>query len=364
VKGELMETFNSKKLIYIIVLAVLIIIGLAILLTLKPWVKTKNVPSTKISDIHALAPVLSTDSQNIDYYDLTNLNLYQYNLKNQVKTPLSKNMSDQPLDLNWSPDRSSVIIKIQYDKAKFESSGSIFANPSLADGDTTLWDYNLATQKLTLLDPNIFTIADSAVLNPIWTADSKKIIYYSIPDNGSPTLNIANPDGSSAQVLGVGPAADKFFSILAYDSANKILYYDSYSTETNLYNIYKFNLTTQQNDQLFTGEQTATPINDQQIVISDNTNSYIYNLTTQAQKKLPVLAQDQKTALSVDGTKLIVVVNNQDYEQFYLVKIADQSIVKSVYDKSQVGSSYAGLNLDKNNNLFFTNNYQLYEIKN
>lgn len=257
---------NIKKNLFWILIIVALLIGAVLILIFRPrGVKPTPVTASQIDDLQVLAPAASTDGQEIYFYDLKESNLAKYNLSSGIKTPVSDKIGNQPMNLIWSPDRSQVIIKFLYDKKSFQ--GSIFANSAVADQSTALWDYDLASQKYTLLNTNIYNPPPAGPLNPVWTPDSKKIIYYLAPSGKETSLYMANPDNTGVQNLGKIPG--DIYSTLSYAEGDNVLYYASYSLETNLYSVYKFDIKNQAKNSLLTNSNLALPLNDHQI-IADN----------------------------------------------------------------------------------------------
>lgn len=359
-----MNGLDKKKLIYLAIAFVVLII-LAIILTIKPWVvKPKSVKAVKIGDINAYTPVLSTDSQDIYYYDLTALNLFKYNLKTNKKTQLSNKMTDIPDLLSWSPDRSHVFIRIFYDKTKFESEKSIFSNPNIQDGNNTVWDYNTTTQKITQLK-NTIAMSSMApeVTNPIWTTDSKKIVYY-FRDQTDKSLKFATTEvgGLDEQVIGSAPS--DIASIIAYDSSNKIIYYSTFTSDsTGLCQVYKFNITTSKKDLLFTAGENGSMVDDHRFVVLVNNQSLLYDITDGTQKNLPISVISEQTTINLGKTSLLANVLDSDREQFYIIDLQKLKIIKKI-DPGIANTGYSDLSFDSNSNIFFVNNKNLFEIKN
>lgn len=358
-----MDKFKNKKLIYIIG-GIIILIIIAIILTWKPWKKdkipyAKNVTANKILNSQVFQPQLSSDGQNFYYYDLDTLNLAKYNLATKATTQLSENMTDQPLLLVWSPDFSQVLISIQNDAYKFSKFGSVFNNPSVPDGTLMLWNYNIATKKYTLLNQNIVNPAPNGGFSPIWSADSKKIIYHylNVTDNTS-TLSISNPDGSKAEIIGNVP--EDLYSILSYDENTKILYYATANFETNLSNIYKLNLKTQANEKIYADSQIALPLDNSQIIVGKDKKSAVLNLSNKSEKQLPILISNQSTVSSSKKT-LATIILSKDIEEFYIINLESQRITKRI-KTNLVNNDFDDINIDSNNNLFFTSNNILYEL--
>ena len=204
---------SNKTNYWVIGIAAYIILFLVVAII--SFVKPNPLPTKAlaVNNFRSLAPTVSVNGEEIYYYDLGAANLYKFLLKNGGRIPLSDNMSETPLDLIWSPDKTQVIIKVLYDKKKFEENNSVLANSDFVDQATMLWHYNLATKKYTMLNKYIFNPAPEAPLNPIWTADSSKIIYYLYLNPSETTLNIANPNGTESQSLGKVP--NDIYSIIS-----------------------------------------------------------------------------------------------------------------------------------------------------
>lgn len=353
---------SKKQIIYLSITFGLLII-IAIILTIKPWiVKPKSVKAVEVGNTKIYTPALSPDEQTIYYYDLTQLNLFKINLKTNQKTQLSKNMVDIPDSLTWSPDRANVIIRIFYDKKKFEQEKSIFANSSIEDGSNTVWNYNIATSKLAQLKSDLANSTMSPeIINPIWTNDSKKIIYYY---NDSTTnkykFSIANFDGSAEQNIGSVP--DDIFIILSYDSSKKIVYYSTQvNGETGVCQVYKYNITTGKKDLLADGEVDSASIDDHQFIISDNSKSTLYNTTDNTNKLLPIMTNAEQTAINPAKTVLLAGMISGYKEEFYIIDLENLKIVKKL-DPGVENTGYSNLSLDSKSNIFFINSNSLYKI--
>lgn len=359
-----MNSTNKKKLIYLAV-AFIVLIILAIILTIKPWVaKPKSVKAVKIGNISVYTPVLSTDGQDIYYYDLKELNLFKYNLKTNKKTQLSNKMTDIPDLLTWSPDRANVIIRIFYDKTKFEQEDSIFTNSNIKDGNNTVWNYNIANQKITLLKNEMAMSSVSPnIINPIWTIDSKKIIYYHNDQTSNKyKLNMANFDGSAEQNLGFAP--NDIFSIISYDNNNKIIYYSpEINNETEVGQIYKYNITTQKKELILDTTNNSMAIDDHRFIMSNNKQSFLYNTIDNSQKTLPILVNPEQIAVNPDKTKLLANIIVDEAEQFYIINLEKISVIKKL-NPGIDNTGYTDLSLDSSGNIFFVNAKNIFEIKN
>lgn len=358
-----MNGLSKKQLIYLgVAFSVLII--LAIILTLKPWeVKTNPVTADKISDMNAYTPVLSLDNQDIYYYDLTALNLFKYNLKTKQKTQISQKMTDTPDILIWSPDRNNVIMRIYYDKQKFEAEGSIFAKPGIEDGSNTIWNYNLASQKITLLKSQIAASSLSPdIINPIWSADSKKIIYYDTdPSTNKNQLNIANLDGANEVKLDSLPS--DIFSIITYNSNSKVIYYQTQPNgETGMAEIFKYNLTTGKKESILTGQVSSKKIDDQKFIMSNGQKSFLYDSATDSQKTFSFLLVPEQATADSQKTNLLIDNIVGQTEHFYILDLATLKIKKK-FNPGTLNTGYTDLALDNDGNIFFVNNKNLYEVK-
>jgi len=353
---------SRKKLCFIIagliILAVVIIA--AILLSKNKMPSLEKIPAEKVNSIRALDPTLTPDNKSMVYYDLDQLDLYKLNLSSNTMEKLSDNM-DQPLKIIWSPDRSQAIIKIIYDKYKFEKFGSPFVNTQLQDETVALWHYDSLTQKYTMLDTNIFNPAPLDPLNPIWTADSKHLIYHHLDRNNNvSTLNISDGDGQNWRKLGDVP--ENLYSILSYDDSSNTVLYSTYSTETNFYRIARFNITKQQDEEIITDAGLSLLVDDNQMVCTKNNRTFFLNLLDKKQKNLPVIADEGKTFLSADGKKLIAVKNKEDKEYILIVNLENFKIEKNI-DPGLDNSNIKNLTISSDGqNIFFTNDDLLYKI--
>lgn len=354
----------TKQQKYIIITLVILII-LAIIATIyasyrKQTAQGQNVTPATVFNIKAQNPALDLDTKTMVYYDLGQLDLFRVDLSTGVKTRLSNNM-DQPDSILWSPDRTQAIIKIQYDKYKFEKFGSPFADTDIPDQATTIWNYNLQTQKYILLDPNIYSPVALNPTNPIWTSDSKKIIYYLVDQNtNSSTLAIANSDGGNAQNLGNVPL--EMYSILGYDDQSNTVIYNNYSTDTNLYGIVTLNLKSQKTDEIVSDVSSVLPIDSTKFVYTKDKSSYLYNLTNQSQNKFQVVTTDRNTFLSNNSKELLTRTLINGKENIYIIDLSSLKTVND-FDPGLANTNITNLMLgDDNKTLYFTADNKLYKI--
>jgi len=359
------DFLKNKKTIYGITAIILLII-IAIVLTIKPWVKKPvKVVATQLGEMNILDSVISADNQDILYYDLDKLNLYKYNLKTKQQTQISNNFAFVPEDLIWSPDRSQVIVKIVNDKTKFQDQKSVFFNSNVEDNATMLWNYNLSTKKLALLNSEINNSIGASPHNPIWTTDSQKIIYSYADQNQTASLYTANPDGSGQQKIGDVPT--DLYSIYIYDSKNKTVYYSTtIDQETETGQIYQYNLSTSKKAKIGINSNFGLAIDDHRFIYSDNENTKLYDITSNGQKTLPISLDTWRVAVSSNKNNLVVAIWNKDVGAYYIenINLQDFSVKKILNLDKGDAANYTNLNIDSNGNIFFVNNKNLFEIKN
>lgn len=344
---------------------IILAIALTVVNSIKNKKTTNLIPKSQVSNtetvynIKAFKPVLKGENDLL-YYDLNEANLYQLNLSNGQKTQLSDNMA-QPLDLIWSPDRNQVIIKITYDKYKFEKFNSPFLNLQVQDGETMLWNYNLQTKKYTMLDLNILNPAPLNLLNPIWVSDSQHIIYHYLNSNNKiSTLNISSPDGQNWRKLGDVPP--NIFSILNYnENNNTVVYQNIDNTENNTYSVYRFDINNQKEEKIISNTDIVIKINDYRFIYNNPKNSYVFNITNNNQQQLPVLLFGEKATISPDGKNLFAIIIKDNIQQIAQINLTNYKLTK-VFNPNLPNPNISNL-LIKNDILYYTVQDTLYKIK-
>jgi len=309
----------NKKIIYFI--AGLIFIGLIIwfVFYINNNVMTgATVRPSAVAGIKAFGPALD-DNNNVVYYDLDNADLYRYDPATQIKTKLSQDM-DQPSKIIWSPDGSQAIIKIEYNKYNFEKFNSPFVNKSVADGTVMLWHYNLNTNKYIMLSQDIFAPASDNPLNPVWSADSKSIVYYSVDQTTKiKSLKTSNPDGTNPRTIGTVSA--RLFSILKYDSASgTVLYSTSNVNDDNSISIYQLNLATQQEKTIIENVSSVGNFDNLIFYTKDN-KSYIYDDQSGKTNKISIDLAANNFTYNVTSGVLISLGKNKSKQAMYLIKL-------------------------------------------
>lgn len=344
--------------ILIIVIVVILVIVLKTRSNQKNYVKAQKIKAQTVNDLKVQDPVLNNDGQILSYYDLKKGDLFSLNLASNQTDKLSENM-DQPISIIWSPDRTQAIIKIQYDKYKFEKFGGPFVNPDVADQTTMLWHYDLKTKKYTMLNASIYNPAPLAPLNPVWTTDSQQILYHYLDSNNKiSTLNISDPNGQNWRNLGNIP--ENVYSLLLYQENARILYYSTLNIESGQLSIFQFDVADQKTNPLISDADFVLPIDDSNFAYTQSGKSFIFNYAEQTSKELPIQLMGEKTFLSSDKTKLIAVDKEANQEHIFIIDIATQKMTVNI-DPNLAGSDISELIL-ANQKIFFVNDKFLYKI--
>lgn len=354
--------FDRKKILIILAVVLIAIVVFIIWMVMRNKnqqnnnVKPQTVAAEAVDNFTVLDPVLMGES-NLMFYDINATNLAKLSLDSNQTEKLSEDL-DQPLSLIWSPDRSQVIMKITYNKYKFEKFGSPFANSQIQDGATVLWHYNLATKKYTMLEPNIFNPASFDLLNPIWTTDSKHIIYrYFNQSDEISTLNVSDPDGSNWKKLGDVP--NNFYSIIDYNEANnQVTYTKLDDIEGGFSSVHRFGLSDQKDEELITNVESVIDIDENRLIYTNEKNSFIFEINTKTQKQLPFKVYAEKAILA--NNSLAASEPESTSENIHWIDLNTQKITRSI-NPDLKGSNIQNLILSSKF-LYFTNNEKLYKI--
>jgi len=355
-----MNNFN-KKIIYIAIAIILVIIGVIIYwLATKPKTEKVQANYQQISSEKVLFPTLSLDGTRIIFFNNEQEPAF-YEMDNSGGNINKLFVLDTPTDVLWSPNRNMAILKVVYDKYVFEKYGSKFADPAVPDQAMTTWLLDFKTNKLARLDLNVGSV--------IWTGDNKIIYQFLKQDENQSTLNIANPDGSNWQKLIDLPFNTSCGLSQAPNSQNLIIY--TLPADVSPATIYSFNLESQELKKIKTidgGQTKAAALSDGKILYTlpskeKNPQLAIINGDGTNEKKLDFFSTIDKT-LDLGNEKIFIAEPNSKTggDDFYIVNLANgQSTKLNVGTDHQYQALNLMVSTDKKT-IFFTDKNRLYQI--
>lgn len=356
----------NKQSFYLILIALgIIVLGFVAFMLFKPAKKTSNQPASsssqeaqiqKISNEKMFFPSIDKSGNNILFFNTSgtrDIAFYKFSPDTNNSDRISPIM-DVPENVIWSPTKDKVIIKIVYDKYKFEKFGSPFVDPSCEDGQEMTWVFDFNSQKFTQLNNNIQGIN--------WF--DEKIIYdlYDTTNDLS-SIFIANNDGSNWKKINDIPFVEGV--MLGKISADEIYYYPI-TFEFGGFNIYKVNIVTKQMSEIIQDNSAGGAIFNNKFLYNVIHNNYLtlglMDKDGDNKLDLGIITSLDKTAFSENGDFIFAAfrANKETTDTIYKIDSKTGEMIKINYN---FDTSIDAKNLMVLNNiLYFTSDDYLFRL--
>lgn len=289
---------------------------------------------------------------------------YKISLDGKEKIPLSDTLITQIKQVIWSPDKTSVILKIENNKYFLGKNNSPFFSQTDENLSLTNWYYNLADKSFKKLDSRIEPIA--------YSPDGSKLAYVKTGENNNlNTLYYSNIDGSNEQFIAILPEIIQD-SLIFLDSENVLTYTTPHGYGKNY--IYMTSLTTKATQKLtddgFTFKANPSPKGNLVLVqtVKPDPDVFYRNFLS------VVGVQDRKTTVLEIQTSPDLAAWSPDGNTIYAFETDKLWIIDPVsLSKKSINLPAQLLNLKideksimvsaDNSAIFFTSNNKLYSFQ-